>query len=328
MRIDFEAHYYTWNFLNARADKTDIPIFDSKKQWMYHGGDCVLPIAPIIPLLTELGEGRIGDMDGAGVDVAALSASIGVEQLPAVEGVVLMKDANDALIEAMKKYPGRFIGTSILAPKDREASIAEMERTAKLGFKGWNAFSNFDGLQLDDGYFYPLLEAAARLGLYVYIHPTGSQSRYFQGYGPTLVTSGFGFAVDVATCVVRMILAGVFDRLPGLKIIIGHNGEALPFLITRLDDADGRVRHASDKQKNLKRPSEYFGSNIWMTTSGNFSKPAFYCARDTFGIEHLLFGSDYPMENLQKGVDFIESLDIAESEKEMVLSKNAETFIM
>ena len=326
MRIDFEAHYYTQNFLDARADKADIPIFDSKKQWMYHGGDCVLPIAPIIPLLTELGDGRISDMDGAGVDAAALSASIGVEQLPANEGVVFMKDANDALAEAMKKHPGRFIGTSILAPKDINASIAELERTAKLGFKGWNAFSNFDGLQLDDEYFFPLLEAANRLGLYVYVHPTGSQSKYFQGYGPTLVTSGFGFAIDVATCIVRMILAGIFDRLPELKIIIGHTGEALPFLITRLDDADGRVRHASDKQKNQRRPGEYFRSNIWMTTSGNFSKPAFFCARDTFGIERLLFGSDYPMENLRKGVDFIESLGLNDSEKEMVLHKNAETY--
>ena len=323
MRVDFEAHYYTQNFLDSRADKDDIPIYDTKKQWMYHGGDCVLPIAPIIPLLTELGDGRIRDMDAAGVDVAALSASIGVEQLPAEEGVFFMKDANDALVEAMKRHPGRFIATSILAPKDIKASVEELERTAKLGFKGWNAFSNFDSLQLDDERFFPLLETAARLGLYVYIHPTGSQSEYFKGYGPTLVTSGFGFAIDVATCVARMILAGVFDRLPDLKIVIGHTGEALPFLITRFDDADGRVRHASDKQKNLKKPSEYFRSNIWMTTSGNFSGPAFFCARDTFGIDRLLFGSDYPMENLQKGVSFIESLGITQSEKEMVFSENA-----
>ena len=327
MKIDFEAHYYTQNFLDFRSDKEEIPIFDSKKQWIYHGGDCVLPITPVVPMLTDMGDDRIKVMDEAGVDMAALSSAAGAEQLPAEEGVVYARDANDALVEVMSKYPGRFIGTSILAPKDRDASIAELERTAKLGFRGWNAFSNFDGVHLDDEYFFPLLEAAERLGQYIYVHPAAPMSPQFHGYGSAMVTSGFGFAIDVATCIVRMILAGVFDRLPDLKILIGHSGEALPFLITRLDDADARVRHALNKQKNQRQPSEYFYTNIWMTTSGNFSRPAFFCARDAFGVDRLLFGSDYPFENLSRGVDFIESMDIPQEDIDKIFWKNAKTYL-
>ena len=123
----------------------------------------------------------------------------------------------------------------------------------------------------------------------------------------------------------RLILSGIFDRLPELKIVIGHSGEAFPFLIQRLDDAYLRSKW-TNLAKNKKMPSEYFGTNIWMTTSGNFSVPAFQCAYDTFGSERIMFGTDYPMEDMIRSVEFVDKLPISIVDAEKVYYKNAEKY--
>lgn len=310
-KIDFEAHYYTQDFLNAIADRTEIPIFKTSNQFMYHGGDGVVGIRPILPKLLELGEQRIREMDEAQVDVAILSASLGVEQLPEEIGAIEASRINDALGEAIGRYPSRLKGYAVLNVKNIERAKNELERCRKeYGFVGWNAFSNYGERKLDDSEMFPLFEKAVEQDMFVYIHPTIPLADCYHGWGPALATSGLGFAADVASALTRLILSGIFDRLPELKVVIGHSGEAFPFLIQRLDDAYMRAKW-SGAAKNQKLPSEYFKSNIWMTTSGNFSVPAFKCAYDTFGIDRILFGSDYPMEDLSKSVAFIDNLPIS-----------------
>lgn len=311
VRIDFEAHYYTQDFLDAIANRKEIPIFETDTQTMYHGGEGIVGVGPILPKLLDLTNQRIRDMDEAGVNIAILSASLGTEQLPEEEGCLEASSINDALAEAIALKPDRFKGYAVLNVKNVDRAVNELERCRNQhGFVGWNAFSNFGEYNLDDPQLFPLFEKAAELGMFVYIHPTAPQDPRFSGYGPALATSGLGFAVDVATAVARLILSGIFDKLPSLKVIIGHSGEALPFLIRRLDDADGRTRWAG-KAKNQKAPSEYFKTNIWVTTSGNFSQPAFNCAYQAFGIEHIMFGTDYPMESMIESVDFVDHLPIS-----------------
>lgn len=321
-RIDFETHYYIQAFLDKVTDRKDIPRLASKEQFMYHGGDGVVPIRPILPKLLDLDEGRIADMDRAGVDVAILSASLGIEQLPPAESLPLVQQTHDALYDAICCHPGRFLGSAVLPTDDLEASVTELKRVRKLGFVGWNAFSNYGSTQLDDPRYFPLLETCDSLGMYVYIHPTVPAMEQLHGRGPALTTSGLGFAVDVMVTVSRMIFGGVFDRLPDLKVIIGHLGEGLPFLIQRMDDAWTRQVPATG-EKSREIPSTYFRRNIWISTSGNFSAPAFFCARDMFGIDRILFGSDYPMESMEKSTGFIESLNISMDDTRRIYTGNA-----
>lgn len=326
-RIDFEAHYYTQSFLDTAADRTEIPIYDTKAQSMYHGGDGLLPIRPIIPKLLDLAEGRVAEMDKSGVDMAMLSISLGIEQLPPELGVREAIRNHDVLYEAIKKHPGRFGGCAVLAVADIEASLSELERCGKeLGFKCWNAFSNYGETRLDDDRYFPLLKKASELGMYVYIHPAMPTISAFHGYGGALASSGLGFAFDVATTLVRMIFKGIFDELPDLKVMIGHLGEGLPFLMQRLDDASARMGTSNGKAHNLKLPSEYFKTNIWVSTSGNFSKAAFNCAKEVFGIDRIVFGSDYPMERMEENVGFVDSLELSPGEFEKLYSGNAERY--
>lgn len=325
-KIDFEAHYYTKDFLEAISNRVDIPSFRTSDQSMHHGGDGHIGIRPIIPKLLELGEKRLVDMDEAGVDVAILSASLGVEQLPEEMGCREAKQINDALGKAISEHPDRYKGYAVLNVKNVHAAVKELERCRKeYGFVGWNAFSNYGEQKLDDPEMYTLFETAVKLGMFVYIHPTVPVAECFCGWGPALATSGLGFAEDVAVALTRLILSGIFDKLPELKIVIGHSGEAFPFLIQRLDDAFIRAKWM-DVSKNKKMPSEYFKTNIWVTTSGNFSVPAFECAYKTFGIERLLFGSDYPMESLVQSVEFIDNLLISVKGAEKIYYQNAENY--
>ena len=322
-RIDFEAHYYTQEFLDTIADRREIPIFETASRSMYHGGDGVVGIAPILPQLLDLDQQRIRDMDAAGVDISILSASLGTEQLPEDEGCRAARRINDALARAVARHPDRLRGYAVLNVKNVDRAVAELERCRReYGFVGWNAFSNFGERNLDDPEMLPLLQKAVELGMFVYIHPTVPLSPRYHGWGPALATSGLGFAADVAAAVSRMIFAGTFDKLPGLKVVIGHSGEAFPFLIQRLDDASERTRWAGGTL-NQKLPSDYFKTSIWMTTSGNFSLPAFQCAYDAFGIDHIMFGTDYPMEDMSKGVAFVDRLPISLEGARKLYYKNA-----
>lgn len=325
-KIDFEAHFYTQDFLDSVADRPEIPIYETSTQTMYHGGDGVVGIKPILPRLLDLTGQRIQAMDEAGVDVAILSASLGVEQLDEEAGCREARRVNDALAAAIRTCPDRLKGYAILNVKNPARGLEELRRCREeLGFVAWNAFSNFGERNLDDPELFPLFEYAAQSGMFVYIHPTVPLSERYHGYGAALATSGLGFAVDVATALCRLIFSGIFDRLPELKVIIGHSGEALPFLLQRLDDADGRANWAG-RNSNRCRPSEYFQRNIWVTTSGNFSVPAFRCALDTFGIEHIMFGTDYPMESMTRSTNFIERLPISVEGARRLFYKNAEEY--
>ncbi len=329
-RIDFESHFYTQNFFDACTGRTEVPIFDPEKRSMTHNFTPAgtLPIAPIVPDLLDLSDGRIKDMDEAGVSKQLLSISVGIEQFETEKGVPLAIACHDVLAEAISANPDRFGGYAVLAVDDVDASVKELERVRKsYGFVGWNSFSNYHGLHLDDERYFPILKKACELGMFVYIHPTFSEIADLNDYGPAMASSGFGFAIDVATSVTRLIFSGLFDKLPELKIIIGHSGEALPFLIQRMEDANARMSNKiTSGAKNLKSPRDYFENNIWMTTSGNFSVPAFNCAIDSFGEDHLLFGSDYPMERLKKGVDFVDSLPISVSTTKKIYSENAKKY--
>jgi len=333
-RIDFEAHFTTQDFVEAMyQNKGRFPRFEDdpvKGRELWYNPDVRQPfVTPFLKKLLDLGEERLREMDECGVDVQVLSlAAPGVEQFDIKVGTELARKSNDQLYAAVQKYPDRFMGFAALAPNDPEAAAAELERCVKeLGFIGWNTHSTYGATKIDDPKYIPILEKAEELGVPVYIHPTIADIAELKGYGFSLAGAPFGFGVDAATCAMRFLYSGIFDRCPKLKVILGHLGEGLPFIYKRIDWAFLRPFDLDLKPVLKKKPSEYLTENFYITSSGQFNVPSFICSIDSLGIDRLLLGSDYPFEDLKESTDFMKALPVSNDHMEKIMNQNGKSLL-
>jgi len=281
---------------------------------------------PLSDRIVEIGEQRIKDMEEAGIDMQILSlVSPGVQAFDAATATRMARKINDGLYKVVQKYPKKFAGLASIAPQDPMGAAAELERAVKeLGLKGASINSHTKGEYLDDRKYRVVFEKAERLGVPIYIHPRSPSPDMAKPYltYPVLATAMSGFAAEVSIHALRLIVSGLFDEHPQLKIIIGHLGEALPFWLWRLDDR--WLRAAPGGLSIKKKPSQYIKDNFFITTSGNFSVSAFFCAYLELGAERILFAVDYPMESNKEAVQFMEGLPICDSDKGKVCHLNAE----
>ncbi|MBN1103317.1 MAG: amidohydrolase [Deltaproteobacteria bacterium] len=333
-KIDFEAHFYTPEYMKALSDNKGYPRFVENPQTKIHRlwyfEDTGQPFADFLySSLLDMGENRLRKMDASGVDIQLVSLSApGIEQLDPRVGTSLATKSNDALARLINKHPDRFMGYAALAPKDPEAAARELERAVlKLGFKGWNTHSNYGDSYLDDKRYLPILQTAEKLGVPVYLHPTVPAIPQTRSFGFALSGAGFGFGMETALCMMRLIYAGVFDRCPGLKVILGHLGEGLAFVFKRINWAYVRPIDPSARPDLARKPSEYLGDNVFVTTSGNYYEPAFQCTLQAWGIDRILLGTDFPYEDPDECMGFIEGLPIPRQDKDKIYSLNAASVI-
>lgn len=287
------------------------------------------PVAHIAEQLVDVGEKRIKAMDQAGIDVQVLSlTSPGTEQLSGKEAIAIAQDANDFMAGAVKRYPSRFAAFAALPTSEPASAIAELERALKTGcFKGIMINGHIGGRYLDDKFFWPILERAEALELPIYIHPTQSPqlviNSWFQGFSPQvsymLAGAGWGWHIETALHVIRMIMGGVFDQYPRLQIITGHLGESLPFMIERLDTV------MQPRATGLERPmGAYLRENVHYTFSGfNFNAP-FQNLLSEVGVERIMFSADHPYASMARARAFLDSLPITAADKERIAHGNAE----
>ena len=330
-KIDFEAHFVTKDYVNAMEENKGYPRYmideKTKNRRLWYTPDVGEPLGDaLLNKLLDLGEGRLENMDKAGVDVQVLSlTSPGVERFDPVLGSDLAGLSNDALAETINKYPGRFMGFAALAPKDPEGAAQELERAVKeLGLKGWKTHSNYGDGYLDDEQYWPILEKTADLGVPIYLHPAVPAIPPLRKYGFALAGAPFGFGIETSICMMRLIYSGVFDKFPGLTFMLGHLGEGLPFLLQRIDFAYVRPWFDPDARPDLKRkPSDYLKSNVLVTTSGNYLQPAFMCTYEAMGLNRILLATDYPYEDSDECMQFIENLPISEGDRDRIYGLNA-----
>lgn len=330
-KIDFEAHFYSREFFEFLHEHRGYPHYtqdertNSRRIW-YAPNVSVKHGDILVNKLLDLGENRIKEMDAAGVDAQVISLSEpSVELFEPKTGTTLAKSTNDVLAEAIKNYPDRYMGFAALAPQDPNEAVKELERAVKeLDFKGWLTHSNFGDTYLDHQKYWPILEQAEALNVPIYIHPSFPAITQLHDYGFALAGAPFGFQFETAMCLMRMILNGIFDRHPRLQIILGHFGEALPFLMERIDFPFVKPWFDPADRPNLERkPSEVLRENMFVTTSGRYYEPAFRCTVEALGIEHVLFGTDHPYETMADGVQFIEGLPLPQEEKAKIHYLNA-----
>src|SRR5271156_6867613 len=295
--ITLEEHFVTKSFVKA----TEVP-----------GRGVPAPIAQLGPKLLDFGAGRIAAMDEAGVDFQVLSlVSMGLDALAADVATPLVRDVNDELAEAIGSNPTRLTGFAALALRDPMAAAKELQRCiTRLGLCGVLLDGTTGGLFLDDPNFLPVWEAAAGLGIPVYLHPAPPPEKvrevYYSGLpgevGMLLSIAGWGWHAETGLHTLRLMVSGLFDQFPTLQLIIGHMGEGLPYALARSSGILSQAAH-------LRQPvAAYFQSNIHITTSGYFNPPPFRCALDVVGLNRLLFSVDYPFSPNTRGRTFLNSV--------------------
>lgn len=285
-----------------------------------------------ITKMQDLGAGRIEDMDSVGIDKQVLMLTApGVQVFDAPTGTTLAASTNDQLAEACRNYPDRFAGLTVIAPQDPSRAAQELERgMTELGLKGAIVNSHTHGEYLDDPKYWAVFEAAEALNAPVYIHPTPPPGPMIEPYlsrgleGPLA-----GFSAEVYLHTLAIITAGVLDHFPKLKIVIGHLGEGLPYLMYRLDYMQHHAARPGLRGKKegliLKRKiSDYMRENIYITTSGMAWGPAIRFAQDVLGADRVLYAMDYPYQFDLEEVIATDEIPISFGDKKKLYQLNAE----
>jgi predicted TIM-barrel fold metal-dependent hydrolase len=285
-------------------------------------------LARVVAELTDLGDGRVAAMDAAGVDVQALSLTEpGAEQLEGDEAKRVARQTNDALAETLRRHPTRFFGLASLPMSDPPAAISELERAADdQGFKGVVINGHHRGRYLDDRFFWPVLARIEALKFPIYLHPTPSPQpvvdAWYGGLSPIvsemMAGPGWGWHIETALHVLRMVVGGVFDAHPALQIVIGHMGESLPSMLQRVDVM-------SPAMTQLKKPiSAYLRENVHYTFSGFNFLPTFLDLLLEVGVDRIMFSTDHPYQSMADGRAFLDRLPISTADREKIAHGNAE----
>jgi 5-carboxyvanillate decarboxylase len=290
-----------------------------------YGGSDSYQARFLAPLLDLEGE-RLREMDVHGVDMHLLSLTApGVQLFDADTACELATLANDRLAEAIARHPTRFAGLASFAPHAPRRAVLEMERAIrKLKLNGFVVNSHTNNEYLDDPKYWPILEAAEALDRCIYIHPRGPSDQLagpMRDYG--MFAALWAYGVEVSTHAVRLILSGVFDRFPKLKICLGHMGEAVHFWSWRLDFMSARAQNAGAPRLQLK-PSEYLKRNFVITTSGQESPLALEYSIRQLGIDNVLWAIDYPYQPTAPAVAFMNSVAVTEEQRHKLFHANAE----
>lgn len=271
---------------------------------------------------------RIAAMDDAGIDIFVLSqTSPGVQaEKDASVAVQRAREANDYLYRQIQKHPDRYRGFAHLAMQDVQAAGDELKRCVEeLGFLGAMINGNTNGVYLDDDCYQPFWERVVQLDVPIYIHPADPHIQPYVLKGYTVMQGAvWGWSTDNSSHFLRLLFSGLFDRFPELTIILGHMGETLPYFAWRID---GRYAAAGDPDRPplKKKPSDYFRSNLIITTTGLCQDSALQCALAEMGDDRVLFSVDYPYEDAKQAAEWIEGTPLTdEAQREKLCYKNAE----
>ena len=315
--IDVQSHIIPksyWNFLTKNKNRPNI-VQDSNQYDLWYSNELKYSIDKRMFSVEE----KLEAMKKGKIDMQILSIAMpGVDFFSPTDGLSLAKAINDEISQVVEEHPGKFLGMATLPLHDVGQAIDELERATKtLGLRGVELFSNVDGRNLDDETFLPLYEKLVQFDIPVMIHPTKPlMSNVMNEYGLIGVV---GFLFDTTLAILRLILGGVLEKNPQLKIILPHIGSTIPYLIGRIDN-QFKI-NAECRQKISKLPSEYFKS-IYVDTAQSFYKPALTCAFSLLGPEKILFGTDYPFADLENSRKFVSSI-IPSKHRAKVLYENA-----
>jgi hypothetical protein len=286
------------------------------------------PMAAVPAKLKDLGAARLAAMDAAGIDMQVLSLNApGVEQLDSDNQVALARESNEYVAAAVQAHPDRFAAFAALPLAKPDLAASDLEHLVQdQDFRGANINGHVRGRYLDDKFFWPVLECAEAIGVPIYLHPTPPPQpvidAWFGGFSPAvtgmLARAGYGWHIETAIHVVRLIVGGVFDRFPNLQVIVGHMGETLPSMLQRMD------RSLGQPLTRLERPvSAYLRENVHYTFSGFNFTSVFLNLLTEVGVDRIMFSADYPYSSMEKARNFLDNLPVSAADRERIAHGNA-----
>ncbi|MCJ7606197.1 MAG: amidohydrolase [Dehalococcoidales bacterium] len=276
-------------------------------------------------------EVRLELMDKYGVDIQAVSQTTPVLMgFNPGEQAEICRVSNDDNFRLCRAYPDRFVNIGMVSLLDIPSALNELARcTSELDCRGVTVSSNQEGIGLDSPEFYPFYEKLVEHDLPLLIHPV-----HWDSYPLIDMDEGwrmmhiFGWPFDSTQAVWRLIMGGVIDRFPDLKVIIHHMGALLPYFEERIYSTF--ERHLKDKLP--RHISEYWG-NFYGDTAVDGTVSAYPCGYAFFGADRLLYGSDYPFgveageAYIRDNLAGIQTLALPAGEMEKILGGNAKKLL-
>lgn len=297
--------------------------------WGFFGQSKTSRARDLFERLQDIDARRIADMDAAGIDFAILSLTCpGVQLFDADTAVQLAISSNDQVAAAVRKHPTRFAALAAIAPHAPEASAKEIERAIKtLGLKGVIVNSHTQGFYMDDPKCWAIFEACEALDVPLYLHPNTPSPQMVEPFLPRCLDAAvYGFSVETGLHALRLIVAGVFDRFPKLKLVLGHLGEGLPYWLYRMDFMHGSISTTGRSPGALplkKKISDYLRENVWYTSSGMPWEPAITFCQHVIGQDRVMYAMDYPYQYVPEEVQMVDRLFVSPDVKRKFFETNA-----
>ena len=266
-------------------------------------------------------EDRLRDMKKCGVDMQVITLTTpGVDREEPGLGARLARLTNDAYGDIMERFPDRFVALATLPMQDPPAAAEELERAVEeRGLRGAMVFSNVAGRPIDGEEFAPVYEKAVKLDVPIFIHPTSPINAV--GMEDYRLVPIMGFGVDTSLAILRLVLGGVMERLPGLKLVATHTGGVFPYLRGRIAAA---YRAYPETRKRITKPPSAYFKRIWLDTVC-YDTDVLASSLAFWGPEKLVMGSDYPHQigDLENCVGRVRKLKVGTKEKAGILGGNA-----
>jgi len=314
-KIDCQSHLFAPELITLMERRTADPMVFTKDGTRFlKMGDWLRKVPP---LYLDVGA-KLATMDAAGIALTALSNNDPGPEWFGADGPAVAQMANDFVAGVVRKHPTRFFGLCVLPWQDVKASLAELDRCVqKLGMKGLLLYTNLAGRFPDEPEFRPVLARAVELDIPVLLHPAKPLTTEFvKGYE---MTSTLGNMFDNTIALTRLLMSGILDELPKLKLVCPHLGGTLPYIVGRLDH---QVTVLKRGPRNLTRaPSEYL-KQIWLDIVSPLPL-AMKFAIEFMGADRLLYASDHPWVEPQLISDDLRSLKLPAEDEQKIFAGNA-----
>ncbi|WP_347246324.1 amidohydrolase family protein [Thermogutta sp.] len=274
-------------------------------------------------------EFRIRLMEKYGVDIQVVHLSAAhLYGLDAREAERACRLSNDYVNKLVSAHPDRFAGCGVLNILDTRSALEELDRvTGDLGFRCVTMGTHQGDVALDSEELHPLYERIAALNVPVFLHPVNWDGYRLASEGNGVhAMSTFGWPFDTSLALWRLIVGGVMDKFPALKLITHHLGGMFPFYRMR---AEFRFnRYYGSRGRTLK---DYL-KNVYADTAVDGRSVAdLMAAYSLFGPRRILFGSDWPyidaQSSIRDNVDAINAMPVPEDEKQLIFHGNAEELL-
>ncbi|MDZ4288570.1 MAG: amidohydrolase family protein [Prosthecobacter sp.] len=315
LKIDCQSHLFAPEMLALMEKrKTDPTVYTKEGVRYLKMGDWLRKVPPMYLDV----DAKLATMDAAGIGMTALSINDPGPEWFGADGPEVARMANDFVAGVVTAHPTRFFGLGVLPFQDMQAALVEMDRCVlKLGIKGFLLYTNLTGRFSDEPEFRPFFRRAVELDVPVLLHPAKPlTTEIVKGYE---MTSTLGNMFENTIALTRLIMSGLLDELPGLKLVCPHLGGTLPYIVGRLEH---QVKVLKRGPQNLKRAPQDYLRQIWMDIVSPLPLAVKFC-HEMVGADRLLYASDHPWVQPQLISDTLTSLNLSAADERKIFRDNA-----